>query len=517
MATLQNAPSKLSVIDSIGLGWSLAFIGEDQASKLGTLASDLKRGFSTTGDGKQIASGFSYWGIGPTVAWIVACKDALYPVMNESTKHFADLWRVVIQRLDDANYHYVSLGLGTGEKDNVIIPELLRRDPTFHYFPVDMSQEMLRLGTREAIRGIGINRTATLPVQIDFSVDANVRELRHLLDTVLGDEPILFSLLGNTLSNFNADTDLLETLARLIRPRDRLLLEVATTDSLGEEAYRDAAAEYDRSRLFKEFVTSSLFQNTDLAVDLDSVTFDGSAESDRAILIKTIYRNTVGTPLPMTLPDRSRTSFRSDDTIRLSTMRKYTARGIDSLTAECGFTVLSKVPMFFAPRRRQFRFGTTLLLLMPGPSGEPTRRSYRWDIFIAHAGPDGELAERLYDSLLPSCRPFVDRKCLQLGDDWDTSLSEAQRSSMITVVLISSRTEKAYYQREEIAASLAMAREDGDRHRVVPVVLDDGGNDDIVPLGLRLKHGLRIGPNMTLDDVAARLRDLVTAVKSQQR
>jgi hypothetical protein len=25
--------------------------------------------FSASGDGKQITSGFSYWGIGPTIAW----------------------------------------------------------------------------------------------------------------------------------------------------------------------------------------------------------------------------------------------------------------------------------------------------------------------------------------------------------------------------------------------------------------------------------------------------------------
>src|SRR5438132_12265283 len=79
-------------INKLGIGWSLCFIGEDQASKLGTLANDLKKGFSETGDGKQVASGFSYWGIGPAIAWMVACKDRLYPVMSEGIRHFSGLW-----------------------------------------------------------------------------------------------------------------------------------------------------------------------------------------------------------------------------------------------------------------------------------------------------------------------------------------------------------------------------------------------------------------------------------------
>ena len=49
--------------------WSLLLVGEDQTDKLATLTGDLRGGYSTTGDGKQISSGFSYWGIGPTIAW----------------------------------------------------------------------------------------------------------------------------------------------------------------------------------------------------------------------------------------------------------------------------------------------------------------------------------------------------------------------------------------------------------------------------------------------------------------
>jgi hypothetical protein len=64
--------------------WSLDLIGEDQAGKLATLTGDLRRGFSMTGDGKRITSGFSYLGTEPAIAWANACRDRLYPVMKQS-------------------------------------------------------------------------------------------------------------------------------------------------------------------------------------------------------------------------------------------------------------------------------------------------------------------------------------------------------------------------------------------------------------------------------------------------
>jgi len=96
-----------------------------------------------------------------------------------------------------------------------------------------------------------------------------------------------------------------------------------------------------------------------------------------------------------------------------------------------------------------------------------------WDFFLAHAGADLPAAEQLYVLLQPRARVFLDKHCLLLGDDWDQELAAAQRGSRITVVLVSSRTEIAYYEREEIAAAIDLARRNKQAHRVVPVYLDD--------------------------------------------
>jgi SpoVK/Ycf46/Vps4 family AAA+-type ATPase len=135
-------------------------------------------------------------------------------------------------------------------------------------------------------------------------------------------------------------------------------------------------------------------------------------------------------------------------------------------------------------------------------------RTYKWDFFLAHAGGDVSTAEKLYELLTPY-QVFLDSRSLLPGDDWDQELSIAQSQAMITIVLVSSNTDNAYYQREEIAAAISMAREDKTKHRVVPVFLDDTSTSaNKVPYGLRLKHGLYVSHEGGLAAIAERLREL---------
>ncbi len=139
--------------------------------------------------------------------------------------------------------------------------------------------------------------------------------------------------------------------------------------------------------------------------------------------------------------------------------------------------------------------------------------AYQWDFFVAHAGADKERALELDGYLRPHSRVFLDAHDLLLGDDWDRALRNAQQSSLITVVLISSRTDSAYYQREEIAAAIAMAREDETKHRLIPVFLDAMRSAD-VPYGLRLKHSAHLSEDVTLRDVAALLLSQLPKIRS---
>ncbi|GAA6621643.1 L-histidine N(alpha)-methyltransferase [Scytonema sp. NUACC26] len=355
-------------INEPGLGWTLCFIGEDQSKKLAELTQELRGEFSQTGDGKEILSGFSYWGIGPTIAWNNACHDRFYLVMKESIESFRYRWsQLHSNRIGDRKYHYVSLGIGTGEKDKSILNLLLNSNPDLIYFPVDMSSEMLRIGVQQAIQETKLKGNHVFPIQIDFSLERNIIELRKLFDEILNNNPVIFSLLGNTLANFQRDTELLQSLSKLMRSDDKFLIEVAMTEDLNEEAAQKATKEYENAKSFREFVTSALLQNTDLHIDLNSVSFEGYVETDRAILIKILYRNLTGKKIDVMLPDRSVINFEDRDTIRLYLTRKYTSSGIHKCISDSNLIVVDSIHTLLEPRFKN-GFGMALILVSPDTS-----------------------------------------------------------------------------------------------------------------------------------------------------
>jgi tetratricopeptide (TPR) repeat protein len=122
--------------------------------------------------------------------------------------------------------------------------------------------------------------------------------------------------------------------------------------------------------------------------------------------------------------------------------------------------------------------------------------------FIAYAAPDAAIAERLYDLLVGESSVFLDRRNLRLGDDWDRELAAAQQRAEITLVLVSDHTEDSFYQREEIATAIDMARHG--EHRVIPIWLGAARRHS-VPYGLRIKQGLDLREPGDMREVARKL------------
>lgn len=369
MATMKNA------IEANAHPWSFCLVGEDVERKLQDLATDLTREMSVTGDGKRIASGFAYWGVEPTFAWARACADPLYPVMKESIESFTNGWHEIRQNLAKERYHYVSLGPGTGKKDASIIRDLVRRNPQLCYLPIDMSAEMLRLAVRGPIRHTGLPADRILPMQLDFSNRTSLAALWTLLRSLAGDEPILFSLLGNTLANFDDDSELLAALTAELRPQDRLMLEAATADQLDDELATAAAMEYRQSRSFCEFATSALLRHTNLRIDdMAALVFHGAVESERSLLVKVLYQNQTGQPIRFTLlPSRTSGRLPAGDTIRLYLSRKYTTTGLKAVLSDCNLVELAAAHSYFVGDRARRSFGMSLMLVAPGTEHLPVR------------------------------------------------------------------------------------------------------------------------------------------------
>jgi uncharacterized SAM-dependent methyltransferase len=301
--------------------------------------------------------------------------------MKVGAESFLRHWRKVRPRVDKGGFHLVSLGVGTGVKDRTILGDLRRHNPDMYYVPVDMSSEMLRMGTLEPVRGAHFPMSQVLPVQLDLSIADNMDELGQMLSRLVGDEAVLFTLTGNTLANFDDDEELLKIISRMLRPQDRLLLEVATTSRLDDEAAKAAADEYHQTRAFAEFVTSALRYNTDLKVDSDRLDFRGEVETDDALLVKIVWQNNTGEPIVMGLPDHTEVVLEPEDTILLYITRKYSTDRLRKLTTACGLTPIEHAHSGFRTRK-QSTFGLDLLLLAPG-GAETTVHTLADDIWSA--------------------------------------------------------------------------------------------------------------------------------------
>jgi hypothetical protein len=141
---------------------------------------------------------------------------------------------------------------------------------------------------------------------------------------------------------------------------------------------------------------------------------------------------------------------------------------------------------------------------------------HKWDFFIAHAGNDITIAERLYELLIPASEVFLDSKSLILGDDWDRKLSENQQDSLITIVIITPNTDSAYYQREEIAIAIQMARKDESSHRVIPLFISSY-DETKIPYGLRIKNSLYLKSEDELDTAAKRLLETLYKIQPERK
>ena len=110
---------------------------------------------------------------------------------------------------------------------------------------------------------------------------------------------------------------------------------------------------------------------------------------------------------------------------------------------------------------------------------------------------------------------FLDSEVLVPGDEWTYKICDAQRQSLLTVILISPRSEAAYFQREEILQAISLARRQKE-HRIIPIYLGNRSFPEDMPYGLKQLHGLALTKG-TLLEVAMRVEAALELCKEQER
>ena len=139
----------------------------------------------------------------------------------------------------------------------------------------------------------------------------------------------------------------------------------------------------------------------------------------------------------------------------------------------------------------------------------------KYHVFIAHSAKDTAIAKDLYYNLISMYHVFLDSQSLLPGDMWDTEIQKAQANSLITIMLVSNKTELSYYQKEEIANSIDLARNEKHFHRIIPVYIEGRKRTKIIPYGLRRINGVYLSEGEKINVIIPKLNKLIESLKPE--
>jgi L-histidine Nalpha-methyltransferase len=307
---------------------------------------------------KRMKDGYQYVGPFPSHRWRVATTDEHYKTLSYGISQFPRAWPPIRKALDQP-YHYVSIGPGTGEKDRIVLRHLqsMASDSTLVYIPIDISGDLLRMGLDKVLQDVDDDRVEILPVELDITDPEAIQALKIVLHELVGDSPVLYSLLGNTLANFSRDRHMLGQIASLLAsPADLLFIELATAQEATTTSARAAAKEYEGSKTFRDFAMAALHEYTDIPPNFGVVTPTAEVVDDDHVLRITTHLRANKT-LHVNVKDGDQFRLEKDEQIELYISRKYTQSALGQLRT--GFHSI-------ASNSRQFgrgSFGITLELL----------------------------------------------------------------------------------------------------------------------------------------------------------
>jgi uncharacterized SAM-dependent methyltransferase len=329
----------------------------------GTLGAVMDGIRGEDGKHRHIKEGYQYVGGFPAHLWKLATADENYRLLSEGIKTFWTRWETIKPYLRE-RMNYVSVGPGTGEKDKIILQRLreVAGDEKVLYVPIDLSPDLLRIAVTESTAGLR-DGLVVMPIQLDITRPKAMKGLKELLDELNAGTPMLVSVLGNTLANFQEDRAALGPIKKLLtQDKDRLLIELATSIEATPDLARKARAEYDGSGSFRRFVMATLSDFTNCRLDSPELVKYEAEVDDGVIEITANY----------VAPIDGRVIFRDDehfainakDQIELLITRKYTDTALTRLLR--GFHEVERAREWYDDE-----FGlVTILLALPAAAEE---------------------------------------------------------------------------------------------------------------------------------------------------
>ncbi|MFA5134454.1 MAG: L-histidine N(alpha)-methyltransferase [Patescibacteria group bacterium] len=191
----------------------------------------LQREFLECLKNREIISKFSYWGEEPTQAWLRFCRAAEYKTYPQGVSLLRKVSADIADRVGASRVNYISLGVGNGEKDAILLQWLYKTSRLIRYYPIDISTDMIKAGLNHVFAHF--RNLPTTAFVTDFKILDEIAQA----ETFRRDRNF-FSLLGNTMGNFN-QVSLLNILRHSLDRNDYLLVGVSTRRERSQETKAD--------------------------------------------------------------------------------------------------------------------------------------------------------------------------------------------------------------------------------------------------------------------------------------
>lgn len=225
------------------------------------------------------------------------------------------------------NPSLVSIGTGNGEKERLIL-ETLALTGTPVYYPIDVSSRLVEVSL-EAVRHLPILKTGIV---------GRLEDLERI--RTCWRSPVLLCVLGNTFSNFEADT-LLGTVARSLGEEDLFLFDCCLfAPGGGPDSARERIEQTYRSRKNIHFNLDPLLRRGLRTGDVEFTLELLTVPTPAGLAFRTFKAVRIRRGCIVRCGGRE-IEFHAGETIRLGFTYKYTPEQVSTLVKLAGFNVIA--------------------------------------------------------------------------------------------------------------------------------------------------------------------------------
>lgn len=255
--------------------------------------------------------------------WLTLNKSKNFSVASQLTKLIQENIHSIAQLLP-RDINIVSIGVGSGEKDHIILKELIPKK-TIRYYPIDINEHFVNMAL------LGVEKLPIEKIGIVGSID-DISNIKTQLD-----HPYMLCMLGNTFCNYEPD-HILKILNECLNDTDYLLLDCQlftyTKDSSAAKKDFEETYRCEENILFNKFPLIKYGMNPDnIKFHIDLL----SSNLSTGTVYKTRKNLKITTDSSIKI-GKNTVHFKSGDIIQMGFTYKYSYEQIISLLKKWRFT-----------------------------------------------------------------------------------------------------------------------------------------------------------------------------------